>query len=202
MVHLCGKRYAQRAGDTTKIRVYSNQPKVSLYLNGKLAIFADSQTETWVQLMKFIQPLPVIFHFSSVPAKIMVIANDICNMMHRALHGRHGNMGNGGKSGRIQPLCQPVHKELGANTIRLAHYQHAQEFYDACDEMGFVVWAEIPFISVFNQDPQAHQNCISQLKEKFLCMLIMGQPNRIRPQFFDQLCIPVVIFFGQRISAG
>ena len=56
-------------------------------------------------------------------------------------------------------------KELGANTVRLAHYQHAQEFYDACDEMGFVVWAEIPFISVFNKDPGAHQNCISQLKE-------------------------------------
>lgn len=56
-------------------------------------------------------------------------------------------------------------KELGANTIRLAHYQHSQDFYDACDEMGFVVWAEIPFISVFNKDPEAHQNCISQLKE-------------------------------------
>ena len=56
-------------------------------------------------------------------------------------------------------------KELGANTIRLAHYQHSQDFYDACDEMGFVVWAEIPFISVMNQDPDAHQNCIIQLKE-------------------------------------
>lgn len=56
-------------------------------------------------------------------------------------------------------------KELGANTIRLAHYQHSQDFYDACDELGFVVWAEIPFISVFNKDPEAHQNCISQLKE-------------------------------------
>ena len=56
-------------------------------------------------------------------------------------------------------------KELGANTIRLAHYQHAQDFYDACDQMGFVVWAEIPFISVFNQDPAAHENCVSQLKE-------------------------------------
>lgn len=56
-------------------------------------------------------------------------------------------------------------KELGANTIRLAHYQHSQDFYDACDEMGFVVWAEIPFISVMNKDPEAHQNCISQLKE-------------------------------------
>lgn len=56
-------------------------------------------------------------------------------------------------------------KELGANTIRLAHYQHSQDFYDACDQMGFIVWAEIPFISVFNKDPAAHQNCVSQLKE-------------------------------------
>ncbi len=56
-------------------------------------------------------------------------------------------------------------KELGANTIRLAHYQHSQDFYDACDELGFIVWAEIPFISVFNADLDAHQNCISQMKE-------------------------------------
>lgn len=56
-------------------------------------------------------------------------------------------------------------KELGANTIRLAHYQHSQDFYDACDELGFVIWAEIPFISVMNPDPDAHQNCISQMKE-------------------------------------
>ena len=56
-------------------------------------------------------------------------------------------------------------KDLGANTIRLAHYQHSQDFYDACDELGFIIWAEIPFISVFNKDPEAHQNCISQLKE-------------------------------------
>ena len=56
-------------------------------------------------------------------------------------------------------------KELGANTIRLAHYQHSQDFYDACDDLGFIVWAEIPFITVMNPDPAAHQNCISQMKE-------------------------------------
>lgn len=56
-------------------------------------------------------------------------------------------------------------KELGANTIRLAHYQHSQDFYDACDELGFIVWAEIPFISIMNEDPAAHENCITQLKE-------------------------------------
>ena len=56
-------------------------------------------------------------------------------------------------------------KELGANTIRLAHYQHSQDFYDACDEIGFAIWAEIPFISVMSKNPKAHQNCIEQMKE-------------------------------------
>ena len=37
--------------------------------------------------------------------------------------------------------------EIGANTIRLAHYQHAQAFYDLCDEKGLVIWAEIPYIT-------------------------------------------------------
>ncbi len=55
--------------------------------------------------------------------------------------------------------------ELGANTVRLAHYQHSQEFYDACDVYGFVVWAEIPFISVMNKEPKAHENCREQMKE-------------------------------------
>ncbi len=36
MVHICGRRYAQRAGETAQIRVYSNQPSVALYLNGSL----------------------------------------------------------------------------------------------------------------------------------------------------------------------
>ncbi len=36
-------------------------------------------------------------------------------------------------------------KEMGANSIRLAHYQHDQYFYDLCDKEGMIVWAEIPF---------------------------------------------------------
>lgn len=36
MVHICGRRYAQRAGETTEVRVYSNQPSVKLFINGSL----------------------------------------------------------------------------------------------------------------------------------------------------------------------
>ena len=54
-------------------------------------------------------------------------------------------------------------REVGANTIRLAHYQHDQCFYDLCDEYGMVVWAEIPYIS--EHMPNGRENTISQMKE-------------------------------------
>ena len=53
--------------------------------------------------------------------------------------------------------------EVGATTIRLAHYQHDQYFYDLCDERGMVIWAEIPYIS--QHMPTARENTISQMKE-------------------------------------
>ena len=53
--------------------------------------------------------------------------------------------------------------EMGANTIRLAHYQHAQYFYDLCDERGLVIWAEIPYISAHMDN--GRPNTISQMKE-------------------------------------
>ena len=56
-------------------------------------------------------------------------------------------------------------KEIGANTIRLAHYQHDQYFYDLCDHTGFVLWAEIPFISCFIPGQAAYENTISQMTE-------------------------------------
>ncbi|MBF0579591.1 beta-galactosidase [Erysipelotrichaceae bacterium RD49] len=56
-------------------------------------------------------------------------------------------------------------KDLGANTIRLAHYQHAQDFYDLCDEMGFILWAEIPMISSMIAGPEAEENAREQMKE-------------------------------------
>ena len=56
-------------------------------------------------------------------------------------------------------------KELGANTIRLAHYQHDQHFYHLCDKTGFVLWAEIPFISQFIPSEEAYNNTISQMTE-------------------------------------
>ncbi len=74
-------------------------------------------------------------------------------------------------------------RELGANTLRLAHYQHAQEFYDLCDENGIVVWAEIPYITMHMTN--GRQNTLDQMRELITqcynhpCIAVWGLSNEI-----------------------
>ncbi len=74
-------------------------------------------------------------------------------------------------------------REVGANTIRLAHYQHDQYFYDLCDKYGMVVWAEIPYISEHLAD--GNDNTVSQMKELIVqnynhpCIVTWGLSNEI-----------------------
>ncbi|MGF3056454.1 glycoside hydrolase family 2 protein [Microbacterium sp. YY-01] len=63
----------------------------------------------------------------------------------------------------IRQIDLALIREIGATTVRLAHYQHDQRFYDLCDEVGLVVWAEIPQITVFL--PGAVDNARNQLTE-------------------------------------
>ena len=56
-------------------------------------------------------------------------------------------------------------KEIGANSIRLAHYQHDQYFYDLCDKEGMIIWAEIPFISIASSTDLTGENAKSQMVE-------------------------------------
>lgn len=73
--------------------------------------------------------------------------------------------------------------EMGANTIRLAHYQHAQYFYDLCDERGLVVWAEIPYISSHLEN--GVENTKTQMTELIAqnynhpCIVVWGLSNEI-----------------------
>lgn len=73
--------------------------------------------------------------------------------------------------------------EMGANTIRLAHYQHAQTFYNLCDEKGLIVWAEIPYIS--KHMPNGLENTKTQMTELICqnynhpCIVTWGLSNEI-----------------------
>lgn len=74
-------------------------------------------------------------------------------------------------------------REVGANTIRLAHYQHSQYFYDLCDRYGMIVWAEIPYIS--EHMPEGRENTFFQMRELIVqnfnhpCIVTWGLSNEI-----------------------
>lgn len=80
--------------------------------------------------------------------------------------------------------------EMGANTIRLAHYQHDQYLYDLCDERGMVVWAEIPYISKHMNG--ADGNAVSQMKELITqnynhpSIVVWGLSNEITMTMTDE----------------
>ncbi|MEN8122200.1 MAG: sugar-binding domain-containing protein [Bacteroidota bacterium] len=59
--------------------------------------------------------------------------------------------------------------ELGATSIRLAHYQQDDYMYSLADSMGFLIWAEIPFVNGYikNADNNAKQQLTELIKQNF-----------------------------------
>ena len=57
--------------------------------------------------------------------------------------------------------------EIGANAVRLSHYQHSQTAYRECDRRGLLCWAEIPMLKM-TEDPALQENARQQLTELIL----------------------------------
>lgn len=55
--------------------------------------------------------------------------------------------------------------DMGCTAVRLAHYQHAQEFYDLCDRGGIVVWAELALVDEVRPSAAFAECCRDQLRE-------------------------------------
>lgn len=59
-------------------------------------------------------------------------------------------------------------KEMGANFVRLAHYPQDPEIYKACDELGILVWDELPWCRGGVGNETWKTNTKNQLKEMIL----------------------------------
>lgn len=94
--------------------------------------------------------------------KGFLLNNKPLRLCGAARHQDRENMGNA--------LTRKEHEEdisilmeMGANTVRLAHYQQDAYVYELCDKAGLIVWAEIPYITAHMQG--GRENTLTQMRE-------------------------------------
>jgi beta-galactosidase len=56
-------------------------------------------------------------------------------------------------------------RDMGCSMVRLAHYQHADDVYTACDTLGLIVWTELGLVNEVRDTPAFRENAAQQLTE-------------------------------------
>lgn len=116
------------------------------------------------------------------PEKGFLLNGKSCPLRGVSRHQDYAGMGNAVSLAEHRRDLELI-REIGANSVRLAHYQHAQEFYDLCDEAGLIVWAEIPYIT--RHMPAGRRNTLDQMRELITqcanhpCIACWGLSNEI-----------------------
>jgi beta-galactosidase len=91
------------------------------------------------------------------------------NGKHLAVHGVSRHQDRQDRGWAISDADQlqdfQIMAEMGANAVRLAHYQQDQAVYELADRMGFLVWTEIPLVNEITDSPAFSDNATQQLRE-------------------------------------
>lgn len=147
-----------------ELEMIINQPNLWNGLENPYLYKAQVSLTSFNDTIDFVEVPFGVRYFEVDPGKGFIL-----NGKHLALNGvsRHQDRKDKGWAISKQDMEEDLMliKELGATSIRLAHYQHNQYFYDLCDQHGFVLWAEIPFISVMSQRELTGLNAKSQMIE-------------------------------------
>ncbi|WP_131536632.1 glycoside hydrolase family 2 protein [Pedobacter nototheniae] len=114
-----------------------------------------------------VQPLG-IRKFELIAGKGMLLNNKPYKMYGVARHQDRWQFGNALSNAQHKEDLDII-KEMGTTTIRFAHYQQAEYLYSQCDSMGFVIWAEIPFVntSTGEEGENAKQQMTELIKQNF-----------------------------------
>ena len=103
------------------------------------------------------------------------------NGKKRVLRGvnRHQDVGARGWAATIEQDVNDLTmiKELGAVAVRLAHYPQSRRVFDLCDQLGLLVWSEVPAINWLTDSPAFRENLLQQTRE-------MVAQNRNHPSIF------------------
>ncbi|OMC72501.1 beta-galactosidase [Paenibacillus sp. FSL H7-0326] len=98
------------------------------------------------------------------PDRGVLLNGKIIKLKGVSRHQDYAGVGNAVTKAQMEEDMSII-REMGANSIRLAHYQHDDYFYTLCDRSGMLVWAEIPFISIPSSKDPENLNAKEQLEK-------------------------------------
>ncbi|MBT8319066.1 MAG: glycoside hydrolase family 2, partial [Gramella sp.] len=105
--------------------------------------------------------------FEADPEKGFILNGKPIKLIGANRHQDFENMGNAVPNSIHRKDYQMI-KEMGANFIRTAHYPQDPDVYRICDELGLLVWTEVPVINDVTDTEAYHQNAINMQKEQIL----------------------------------
>jgi len=103
-----------------------------------------------------------IRYFSIDPEKGFILNGEPYRLYGVCRHQEWEDMGNALRPEHHKKDMDLIN-EIGATSIRLAHYQQADYIYSLADSMGILIWAEVPFINGYKEG--ADDNALQQLEE-------------------------------------
>ncbi|WP_447641672.1 MULTISPECIES: glycoside hydrolase family 2 protein [Chitinophagaceae] len=74
-------------------------------------------------------------------------------------------------------------REMGATTVRLAHYPQADYVYHLADSLGLLIWSEIPFVNAtsLQESENAHEQMVEMIRQmgNHPCIYLWGMHNEV-----------------------
>jgi beta-galactosidase len=153
----------------------------SPYLYSVYTTIKDVQTGTILD--KIVNPLGVRY-FSVDPDKGFFLNGKSLPLMGVSRHQDFAGLGNALTPGIHRHDFEMI-KAMGANFVRLAHYPQDPEVYKLCDELGLLVWTEIPVVNAVTATDEFFANCkqmqTEQIRQSYNhpSVIIYGYMNEV-----------------------
>ncbi len=127
--------------------------------------------------------------FTADPEKGFILNGKPIKLIGANRHQDFENMGNAVPNSIHRKDYQMI-KDMGANFIRTAHYPQDPEVYRICDELGLLVWTEVPVINDVTDSEAYHQNAINMQREQVL--QLYNHPSIVFWGYMNEIFIRLV----------
>ncbi|TBW30354.1 glycoside hydrolase family 2 TIM barrel-domain containing protein [Gramella sp. KN1008] len=127
--------------------------------------------------------------FKADPEKGFFLNGKPIKLIGANRHQDFENMGNAVPNSIHRKDYQMI-KDMGANFIRTAHYPQDPDVYRICDELGLLVWTEVPVINDVTDSEAYHQNAIDMQREQIL--QLYNHPSIVFWGYMNEIFIRLV----------